>query len=74
MSSIRIATADHQTIDLVENGFLTVAEAAKFLHLCRATVYTLMDSGAIPYAKFGKSRRVPRQALREYAERCLVGR
>jgi excisionase family DNA binding protein len=74
MSNKATVTADHQARDLNEDGYLTIGEVAQFLRLCRATVYTLMDNGSIPYAKFGKSRRVPRQALREYADSCLVGR
>jgi excisionase family DNA binding protein len=62
-----------ETATLVDEGFATVVEAAEFLRLSRAKVYLLMDARELSYAKFGKSRRVPRRALREYAERCLVG-
>jgi excisionase family DNA binding protein len=58
---------------LARDGFATVAEAAAFLGLSRAKVYLLMDSGELAYAKFGKSRRIPWRALREYGNRCLVG-
>jgi excisionase family DNA binding protein len=57
----------------VEGGFVTVTEAAAYLSLCRAKIYQIMDAGELRYAKFGKSRRIPRQALQEYARRCLVG-
>jgi excisionase family DNA binding protein len=56
----------------VRDGFARVAEAAKFLGLSRAKVYQLMETGDILYAKFGKSRRIPRKALEDYAQRCLV--
>jgi excisionase family DNA binding protein len=59
---------------MVASGFATVAEAATFLRLSRAKVYQLMEGGELLYAKFGKSRRIPKDALREYAERCLVSR
>lgn len=59
--------------ELLAEGFDTVPEAAKYLRLCRATVYVLMDRGELASARFGKARRIPRRALREYAERCLVG-
>jgi excisionase family DNA binding protein len=55
-----------------QDGFLTVAEAAEFLKLCKATIYVLCDRGKLTYAKFGRSRRVPRRALIAYAESCLV--
>jgi excisionase family DNA binding protein len=57
---------------LVDDGFATVARACEFLGLSRATLYKLMDTQGLQYAKFGKSRRLPWRALREYAERCLV--
>ena len=61
--------------DLLEGLPLSVQlpEAAKFLSLSRAKVYAMMDQGELVFCKFGKSRRIPRRALREYAERCLVG-
>jgi excisionase family DNA binding protein len=58
--------------ELVDGGFVSVGEAAEFLRLSRATVYLLMDRGQLRYAKFGKSRRIPRKALMDYAQRCLV--
>jgi excisionase family DNA binding protein len=58
---------------LIEEGFVTVPEAAKFLSVSRAKVYAMMDQGELAYCKFGKSRRIPRRALQEYAESCLVG-
>jgi excisionase family DNA binding protein len=64
--------AEGPTPTTVQDGFLTVAEAARFLKLCKATVYVLCDRGEICFAKFGRSRRIPRRALIEYAERCLV--
>jgi excisionase family DNA binding protein len=57
---------------LLQDGFATVAEAAKFLGLCRAKVYQLMEQGELASAKFGKSRRIPWRGLVEYSARCLV--
>ncbi len=59
--------------DLTAEGFADVAEAADFPSLARSSLYKLMDNGELPYAKFGKSRRIPWRALREYAARCMVG-
>jgi excisionase family DNA binding protein len=61
-----------RTPDLMDDGFVTVAQAAEYLNLSRATVYALMDSGELAYAKFGRSRRIPRRALMDYAGRSLV--
>jgi excisionase family DNA binding protein len=53
-------------------GFVTVAQAARFLNLSRAKLYQMMDAGDIAYAKFGKSRRIPRQALLRFAAQSTV--
>ena len=66
----QLAVPQNITID----GFATVVEAAKFLNVSRAKVYQMMDAGELIYAKFGKSRRLPLRALREFAEKALVGR
>jgi excisionase family DNA binding protein len=58
--------------DVTTDGFADVNEAAQFLRVSRASIYKLMESGDLLYAKFGKSRRIPWRALREYGERCLV--
>jgi excisionase family DNA binding protein len=65
-------TVEGQIPELRAERFVTVAEAAKFLGVCRAKVYQIMDAGALKYAKFGASRRIPIQALREYADRCMI--
>jgi excisionase family DNA binding protein len=59
---------------MVTDGFVEVPQAAEFLSLSRATVYKLMDDGQLAYAKFGRSRRIPKRALLEYAERRIVQR
>lgn len=69
----KIEQAHEEAERLVEDGFVEVSEAAKFLGLSRSKLYLLMDAGDVVYARFGRSRRIPRRALREYAERCLVG-
>jgi excisionase family DNA binding protein len=60
-------------VSLAGEGFVDVVEAGEFLGLSRAKLYQLMDAGELRFAKFGKSRRIPRLALIQYAERCLVG-
>jgi excisionase family DNA binding protein len=59
---------------LVEDGLDRVREAAKFLAISVSQAYVLMDRGELPYVKFGKSRRIPRRALIEFAKRNLIGR
>ena len=56
---------------LVADGLLTVKEAAAFLRLSRSSLYAMMDRGELPYAKLGRSRRIPRRGLVELAARGL---
>jgi excisionase family DNA binding protein len=59
---------------MLEDGFDRVKDAARFLGVSVGMVYSLMDSGEIPFAKFGKARRIPHRSLVEYASRNLVTR
>lgn len=65
------AEAAGKELELVAEGLATVKQAEQFLSVSRAKVYSLMDAGELRYAKLGKSRRIPWQALREYAANCL---
>ena len=58
---------------LVRDGFAEVAEAQAYLRLSRSTIYTLMDRGELPFARFGRTRRIPWRSLRDYAAARLVG-
>jgi excisionase family DNA binding protein len=55
-----------------ESGFATVKEAAEFLRLSRAKIYQLLETGELASVHFGRSRRIPRAALYDYAERHLT--
>jgi excisionase family DNA binding protein len=61
-----------ETESVTEGGFVGVTEASKFLGLSRATLYKLMNDRDLPFALFGRARRIPRRALVAYAERCMV--
>jgi excisionase family DNA binding protein len=56
----------------VEGGFGTVDQVAKFLSISRAKVYSLMDAGHLPYAKIGKSRRLPWAGVKALAARSMI--
>ncbi len=58
-----------QGIDLMGQGLLNVKEAALFLRIGRTKVYDLMDSQDLPYVKMGKTRRIPKVALKLFAEK-----
>lgn len=59
--------------DLVEDGLVSLNDAMAFLSIGRSTLYELMDKGILPYAKIGRSRRIPRRALLQLAEATLKG-
>lgn len=59
--------------DLVAGGLLSVREAAAFLRISVAGLYGFMERGELPYAKLGRSRRIPRQALVAFAASRMVG-
>jgi excisionase family DNA binding protein len=59
--------------DIVEDGLMTVQEAAQFLSISRGSLYNLMTTGELPFAKVGRSRRIPRRAVIDLAARSLQG-
>lgn len=58
---------------VVEEGLLSVREAARFLSVSRSTLYELMESGQLHYVKLGRARRIPRRAVLALAARNLRG-
>jgi excisionase family DNA binding protein len=70
-SKIAADVPSQADLEIVQGGFVTVEEAKDYLRVCRAKVYALMEAGELPYAKVGKSRRIPRAALHAYAAACL---
>lgn len=58
---------------LVADGLVPLPQAMTFLSVSRSTLYELMDKGVLPYAKIGRSRRIPKRALVELAQRTLRG-
>ena len=59
---------------LLERGFADITEVQAYLKLSKATVYNLMESGALDYAHFGRRRRVPWESVYAYANQNLVVR
>lgn len=49
-----------------------VPDVTRKLNVSRSTVYLLMDRGELGYVKFGRSRRVPREALEDFIKRNTV--
>lgn len=65
---------DDNSIKLVDSGLARIDEGCRFLGISRAKLYEIMERGELPYVKIGRSRRLPRQALKEFAAQRLVGR
>jgi len=55
-----------KVIEAKENEFLTVDEAAKFLRLCKHSVYNKVGKRELPYIKRGKLLYFSRKDLEEY--------
>jgi excisionase family DNA binding protein len=55
-------------------GLRPVRDVAAFLSISRSKVYQLMASGALPYVKLGKSRRVRWSDVVALVESNLISR
>ena len=53
--------------------FLTVAEVADMLRVSRMTVYRWVHAGDMPAVRFGRSFRVPEQAVEAFMENAVLG-
>lgn len=51
---------------LAEVKFLTVAEVATVMRVSKMTVYRMVHAGDLPAVRFGRSFRVPEQAVHNY--------
>jgi excisionase family DNA binding protein len=52
--------------------FMTVAEVAEVLRVSKMTVYRLVHSGEMPAVRFGRSFRVPEEAVAQYLKSAKV--
>jgi excisionase family DNA binding protein len=67
------ATVKRETLSSdIDDGLMTVPEAADFLRVSRSSIYQMMERGELSYVKLGKSRRLPRAALKRLIEESLV--
>jgi len=58
---------------VLEDGLLRIKEASAFSGWSVAFIYKLMRQDELVYVKVGRSRRIPRRALIELAEKHLLG-
>lgn len=66
-------SAQPRGAELVEDGLLTVAAACRLLSVSRSFLYARMDAGELAYCRLGRSRRLPRRAVLQYAAARLNG-
>jgi len=52
--------------------FLTVAEVAEMVRVSRMTVYRWIHAGELPAVRFGRSFRVPQQAVEQFMEQAAL--
>ncbi len=61
-----------RSLELAAEGFMTPKEAATHLRICQTLIYRAMASGELLSTKVGRSRRIPRRAVTEYAANLLA--
>ena len=59
--------------EMVRDGLVTIEAAMEFLDISRASLYRLINEGALPTVKLACARRVPRRALVKFAASHVVG-
>ena len=59
--------------EMVQDGLVTIEAAMEFLDISRASLYRLINEGALPTVKLACARRVPRRALVKFAASHVVG-
>jgi len=64
---------NNNSLKLVDAGLVRIDECCRFLGISRSSLYLIMDAGKLPYVKIGRSRRVPQQAMKEFAASRMVG-
>lgn len=70
--NVRAATLDRGAAR--EEKFLTVAEIAERVRVCKMTVYRLIDAGDFPGAiRVGRSIRVPERVVIDYLKASVIG-
>ncbi|WP_062381745.1 helix-turn-helix domain-containing protein [Demequina pelophila] len=53
-------------------SFMTVNEVAQMVRVSRMTVYRWIHAGELPAVRFGRSFRVPQQAVEHFMEQAAM--
>jgi excisionase family DNA binding protein len=62
---------DDEINQVASGGFCSVAQAAKYLGICKTLVYAEMEAGRLRYIKYKRRRLIPRQAVKKLAAQML---
>jgi excisionase family DNA binding protein len=62
-----------QRYELVVDGLMTVKEACDLLRIARSTLYQLISDGLLAVVKIGRSCRLSRRSVIEFAAARLSG-
>jgi len=60
-----------RALELVQEGFASVSEAARFLTYEETKIYEMLNNHVLPFARPGRKRLIPWIALKEYAADLL---
>jgi excisionase family DNA binding protein len=58
---------DDEISQLASSGYCSVAQAAKYLGICKTLVYAEMEAGRLQFIKYKRRRLIPRQAVKKLA-------
>ncbi len=65
-------TAMTQEQNFSNVNFLTVQEVAELMRVSKMTVYRMVHAGELPAVRFGRSYRVPANAVESYLRAAVV--
>jgi hypothetical protein len=72
MAGATVPAVDPEKAAVMADGFASVAEGMKFLAIGHSRLYELMNGGELTYCQFGRRRRIPWVALRQYAAKHMT--
>jgi excisionase family DNA binding protein len=71
---VGLLEAGNEVVCTRPDSVMSPQEAADFLQVSRPYIYRLLDRGVLPFHAVGRDRRIPADALFNYATRRDIGR
>jgi excisionase family DNA binding protein len=71
---VGLLEAGNEVVCTRPDSVMSPQEAADFLQVSRPYIYRLLDRGVLPFHAVGRDRRIPSDALFNYATRRDIGR